>query len=84
MLIWSEFPEKAGQNFRNPQHPGELVQTAKQWPGGAATDTIGFAGYTGETYDLDPTIFTTNPAVVKRLRVAALDDASRPHWAAFD
>lgn len=61
-----------------------LPQPAAQWPKGVSTDSVGFGGYAPGAYAVDPTLFTTNPAVVNRLRAAALDDASRANWANFD
>ncbi len=56
---------------------------SNQSAGGVSTETVGFAGYAQEHMALIPRLFTTHPAVVSRLRAAALDDASRPHGPAL-
>jgi len=63
--------------------PQLLTQPAGQWPDVPGTASS-FQGYEPDSIPFGPTQLTVNPAFVKRLQAAALDDASRPAWSGFD
>lgn len=65
-------------------NPAAISQPAEQWPAGLSTATTGFTGYAPGTATYSPSSWMSHPAVVKRLRTAALDDAARPAWNGFD
>jgi hypothetical protein len=65
-------------------NPEALSQPREQWPAGVSTASTGFGGYAPGTTQYAPSAWMSHPAVLRRLRTAALDDASRPQWASFD
>lgn len=65
-------------------NPGALSQPREQWPAGVSTTSTGFVGYAPGTASYSPSQWMSHPAVLRRLRTAALDDATRPQWATFD
>jgi hypothetical protein len=56
----------------------------EQWPAGVSTTTTGFVGYTPGSAAYSPASWMSHPVVLRRLRTAALDDATRPAWMTFD
>jgi hypothetical protein len=65
-------------------NPGALSQPRAQWPAGISTTSTGFNGYAPGTAAYSPSQWMSHPAVLRRLRTAALDDATRSQWATFD
>jgi hypothetical protein len=65
-------------------NPGSLPQPVEQWAEGRATGSIGFSGYAPGMFEISPDQMMMHPDLARRLRSAALDDASRPQWASFD
>lgn len=65
-------------------HPNSLCQPKAQWPDGASSESIGFSGYVPGSFPYSPSTFFGDPIILQRLRAAALDDASRLQWMAFD
>lgn len=65
-------------------NPQLLQQPAKQWPKGAATESLQFSGYAPESFPYSPSQITTHPIIVQRMRAAALDDETRSKWQSFD
>jgi hypothetical protein len=70
-------------NWRR-DNPRSLRQPVAQWRDGPAPGSLKFAGYSPGTFEFSPTMLMSHPVVEHRLRCAALDDASRWQWAAFD
>jgi hypothetical protein len=65
-------------------HPGELHQPAEQWKNWPLTQSTGFSGYAPGSLTLNPDVGTMHPITARRIHTAALDDAARLQWAAFD
>lgn len=65
-------------------HPDSLPQPKEQWPKGASTASVGFAGYAPQSFRYSADLLVTHPAVLQRMRAAAVDDESRPQWKTFD
>lgn len=65
-------------------NPEAIRQPVEQWPAGLSATSTGFAGYAPGTAAYSPSSWMSHPAVVRRLRTAALDDAARPAWDGFD
>jgi hypothetical protein len=65
-------------------HPGIVTQPAVQWRDGASTVRLEFAGYAPGSHPYNPTMLVGNPVLGHRLLAAALDDAHRAEWQAFD
>jgi hypothetical protein len=65
-------------------HYGDLPQPAEQWKNGRSNHSTGFRGYAPGSLALEPSMGMMHPATARRLHAAALDDASRPQWVAFD
>jgi hypothetical protein len=65
-------------------NPAKLSQPTAQWPDGVSAETSSFAGYAAGSFQYSPSLMTTHPVVVQRMRAAALDDKARPQWKAFD
>jgi hypothetical protein len=65
-------------------HPASLHQPVAQWPNGRSTQSTGFNGYAPGTLELAPGMAMVHPVAARRFHAAALDDPSRPQWAAFD
>jgi len=62
----------------------KVPQPAAQWPDGPSTEGSGFGGYAPGSFSYSPSMMTTHPIVVRRLRAASLDDKARPRWSTFD
>jgi len=65
-------------------HPADLRQPAEQWKDGPSTQSTGFNGYAPGSLVLAPGQGMMHPITARRFHAAALDDAARPQWAAFD
>jgi hypothetical protein len=65
-------------------HPTDLRQPAEQWKDGPSTQSTGFNGYAPGSLALVPGQGMMHPVTARRFHAAALDDAARPQWAAFD
>lgn len=65
-------------------NPGALSQPPEQWRDGVSTISTGFGGYAPGTAAYSPSAWMSHPAVLRRLRTAALDDATRSAWTDFD
>lgn len=65
-------------------NPAVIVQPQEQWPDGLSTESTGFTGYAQGTVTYSPSSWSSHPTVVRRLRTAALDDATRLAWETFD
>jgi hypothetical protein len=65
-------------------HPAGLTQPTEQWKDGPSAQSIGFDGYAAGSLSLQPGLGMMHPATARRFHAAALDDAARPGWAAFD
>ncbi len=65
-------------------HPDDLRQPAEQWKDGASTHSKGFNGYAPGSLVLEPGLGMMHPVTARRFHAAALDDAARTQWAAFD
>jgi hypothetical protein len=64
--------------------PADLRQPAEQWKDGLSTGSTGFNGYAPGSLVLAPGQGMMHPITARRFHAAALDDAARPQWAAFD
>lgn len=65
-------------------NPDKLPQPIAQWPNGVSAEASSFAGYAPGSFQYSPSMMTTHPVVVQRMRAAALDDKARPQWKTFD
>lgn len=65
-------------------HPAGLRQPAEQWKDGPSTHSKGFNGYVPGSLSLSPGMGMMHPTTARRFHAAALDDAARSQWAAFD
>ena len=65
-------------------NPQSLRQSVAQWQDGRSTQSTGFNGYAPGTLEFAPNMGIVHPVIGRRFRSAALDDPSRPQWAAFD
>lgn len=67
-------------------NPDALKQPREQWPKPKPQDddSGAFAGYQPGSVPMDLGQLHANPLFLKRLQAAALDDAQRQKWAAFD
>jgi hypothetical protein len=64
--------------------PELLAQPAKQWPGGASSETTGFEGYRPGSREYNPGAIIAAPSWRKRITASALSDDLRDKWSAFD
>lgn len=65
-------------------NPSELSQPTAEWPKGPSSETTGFPGYAPGSYNYAPSMMTSHPVVLRRIRAAALDDGARGQWSTFD
>ena len=65
-------------------HPADLRQPEEQWKDGPSTQSTGFNGYAPGSLALQSGLGMMHPITARRFHAAALDDAARPQWAAFD
>jgi hypothetical protein len=61
-----------------------LVQPASQWKDGPSSVSTNFKGYKPSATQFQPGLGSVHPDTARRIHAAALDDASRPRWSAFD
>jgi len=65
-------------------HPAGLRQPAEQWKDGPSSHSKGFNGYVPGSLSLSPGMGMMHLTTARRFHAAALDDAARSQWAAFD
>jgi hypothetical protein len=65
-------------------HRVDLRQPTEQWKDGPSTHSTGFSGYAPGSLVLEPGLGMMHPITARRFHAAALDDAVRTQWAAFD
>jgi hypothetical protein len=65
-------------------NPAILAQPVRQWRDGVAAASEAFRGYAPGSVQYNPAMLMSHPVIGRRLRAAALDDAVRHEWEAFD